>query len=136
MTIAERINKINPTAGWMGEQHHFILLPSSNRHSQIVNRKSAGGFKRLQPSGHDPGADDHWVCGNHYLSSWSRLCRNRVVNEFAPSPNDQFFSVSGPEPRVGGNPSYDLLRYSYRYFAARAYSNLRYKKVAFFSVWS
>jgi hypothetical protein len=45
-----------------GGHHHFIFLPSSNRQSEIANRKSGGGFKRLQRIGHDPGANDDLVC--------------------------------------------------------------------------
>jgi hypothetical protein len=55
-----------------GKQHHFILLPSSNRQSAIANRKSIGGFKRLQRIGHDPGANDDLVCGAHE-SGWPRM---------------------------------------------------------------
>jgi hypothetical protein len=56
-----------------GGQPHFtvLLLQIGNRKSQIVNRKSTGGFKRLQRIRHDLGANDDLVCGAH-KSAWPR----------------------------------------------------------------
>jgi hypothetical protein len=39
--------------------------------SQIANRKSTGGFKRLQRIQHEPGANDDLVCGAH-KTGWPR----------------------------------------------------------------
>jgi hypothetical protein len=50
-----------------GGQHHFIFQHSSNRKSAIANRKSTGGFKRLQRIGNDAAANNNLIGCAHKL---------------------------------------------------------------------
>jgi hypothetical protein len=69
-----------------GGQHHFVFQYSSNRQSQIANRKSPGGFQRLQRIGNDAAANDNLTV----------LIKFQVGREMAQKAQKNFFCGISP----------------------------------------
>jgi hypothetical protein len=63
-----------------GGQQHFIFPPFFK--SQIANRKSTGGFKRLQRIGNDAAANHNLIGCAHKILDWPHKgakARKRII---------------------------------------------------------